>query len=105
MKSARQTRREFIGAAGGVFAGLIGAPSLAVSARAAQAAAQAGTSGGRDPDAIVVNAVVYTMDSRAPRAQAFAVTNGRFTAVGSTTDIKALAGTSTQAFDAKGMTV
>src|SRR4029450_1732217 len=85
--------------------GLIGARLLALSAPAAQAAAQAGTAGGRDPDAIVVNAVVYTMDSRAQRAEAFAVTNGRFTAVGSTSDIKGLAGKNTQTFDAKGMTV
>ncbi len=78
---------------------------MQLSAPAAQATAQAGTAGGRDPDAIVVNAVVYTMDSRAPRAEAFAVTNGRFTAVGSTSDIKGLAGKNTQTFDAKGMAV
>jgi predicted amidohydrolase YtcJ len=89
---------------GGAFAGLIGAPSLALSATA-QAAAQVGTAGGRDSDAIVVNAKVYTMDSRAPRGEAFAITNGRFTAVGSTSDIKGLAGKNTQMFDAKGMAV
>ena len=86
------TRREFISITGGVLAALVGAPSLAVTTSAAQATAQAGTAGGRDPDAIVINATVYTMDSRAPRAEAFAVTNGRFTAVGSTNDIKGLAG-------------
>jgi predicted amidohydrolase YtcJ len=95
------TRREFINVTGGVLAALAGAPSLALSAPAAQA----GTAGGRDPDAIVVNAVVYTMDSRAPRAEAFAVTNGRFTAVGSTSDIKGLPGKNTQTFDAKGMAI
>jgi predicted amidohydrolase YtcJ len=99
------TRREFINVTGGVLAGLLGAPSLAVSTSAAQATAQAGTAGGRDPDAIVVNAKVYTMDSRAPRAEAFAVANGRFTAVGPTSDIKGLAGKNTQRFDAKGMAV
>ena len=54
----------------------------------AQAAASRGSSrpraGGPDPDLVVVNAKVYTMDTRAPRAEAFAVTGGRFTAVGST---------------------
>jgi hypothetical protein len=40
-----------------------------------------------------------------PRAEAFAVKSGRFVAVGSTADMKALAGKSTQTFDAKGMTV
>jgi predicted amidohydrolase YtcJ len=99
------TRREFINVTGGVLAGLVGAPSLALSTSAAQANAQAGTAGRRDPDAIVVNAAVYTMDSRAQRAEAFAVTNGRFTAVGSTSDIKGLAGKNTQTFDAKGMAV
>ena len=68
-------------------------------------APQVPTSGGQDPDLIVINAKVYTMDTRAPRAEAFAVTNGRFTAVGTTNDIKGLAGTRTQTFDAKGMTV
>ncbi len=70
-----------------------------------QTAPPIATAGGRDPDAVVVNAKVYTMDTRAPRAEAFAVTNGRFTAVGTTGDIKGLAGKSTQTFDAKGMTV
>ena len=68
-------------------------------------APQVPTSGGQDPDLIVINATVYTMDTRAPRAEAFAVTNGRFTAVGATNDIKGLAGSRTQTFDAKGMTV
>ena len=53
----------------------------------------------------MVNATVYTMDPRAPRAEAFAVTGGRFTAVGSTGDIRNLAGPGTQTFDAKGLTV
>ena len=45
------------------------------------------------------------MDARAPRAEAFAVSGGRFVAVGSTSDIRNLAGKNTQTFDAKGMTV
>ena len=45
------------------------------------------------------------MDTRAPRAEAFAVTAGRFTAVGTSSDIKGLAGKNTTVFDAKGMTV
>ncbi len=45
------------------------------------------------------------MDAQAPRAEAFAVTNGRFIAVGSSGDIKGLAGKRTQTFDARGMTV
>jgi predicted amidohydrolase YtcJ len=98
-------RREFMNVTGAALAGLVGAPSLGVRARAAQAAAQVAAAGGQDLDVNVVNAKVYTMDSRAPRAEAFAVRNGRFTAVGSTDDIKGLAGKGTQTFDAKGMTV
>src|SRR5262245_62056141 len=88
MKRTSHTRREFLNITGGAFAGL---------------AAQ--TVGGQDPDIIVVNAKVYTMDARVPRADAFAVTNGRFTVVGSTADIKGLARKNTQIFDARGMTV
>ena len=91
--------------AGAALAGLAAAPSIAANPRSAQTAPPIATVGGRDPDAIVVNAKVYTMDTRAPRAEAFAVTNGRFTAVGTTGDIKGLAGKSTQTFDAKGMTL
>ena len=74
--------------------------------RSVQAAqAPQATAGGTSPDLIVVNAKVYTMDPRSPRAEAFAVSGGRFVAVGSTSDIRNLAGKNTQTFDAKGMTV
>ncbi|MDR3702301.1 MAG: amidohydrolase [Candidatus Sulfopaludibacter sp.] len=58
-----------------------------------------------DYDLVLFNAKVYTVDSRAPRAEAFAVKSGRFAAVGSSAEIKALAGKSTQTFDARQMTV
>lgn len=57
------------------------------------------------PDLIVFNARVYTVDDRQPRAQAFAIKNSRFLAVGSTSEIKALAGAYTKQFDAQGMTI
>jgi predicted amidohydrolase YtcJ len=60
---------------------------------------------GPDADLVVFNAKVYTVDSTMPKAEAFAVKSGRFTAVGSTADMKALIGKRTQAFDAKQMTV
>src|SRR6478752_8983135 len=104
-KPSSHSRREFAKVAGAALAGLAAAPSIAANPRSAQTAPPIATSGGRDPDAIVVNAKVYTMDTRAPRAEAFAVTAGKFTAVGSTSDIRNLAGKSTQTFDAKGMTV
>ena len=58
-----------------------------------------------DPDLIVYNAKVYTIDRAMPRAEAFAVSGGRFAAVGRTADIRGLAGKRTQLLDAKGMTV
>jgi predicted amidohydrolase YtcJ len=59
---------------------------------------------GKDPDLVIFNAKVYTMDSPA-RAAAFAVNGGRFIFVGSNQDVKALAGKNTQLFDAKQMTI
>lgn len=107
MPHSRHNRREFINVTGAALAGLAGAPALAASAEASQqaAAAAAQTAGSASPDLIVVNATVYTMDPQAPRAEAFAVTAGRFTAVGSTADITGIAGARTQTYDAKGMTV
>jgi len=58
-----------------------------------------------DPDLIVFNAKVYTMDSAMPRAEAFAISGGRFTAIGRTADIRSLATRRTQLFDAKQMTI
>jgi predicted amidohydrolase YtcJ len=59
----------------------------------------------RGPDLIAVNARVLTSDDALPRAQAFAVKHGRFLAVGSNDEIRALAARDTQIFDAAGMTV
>ena len=106
MRQSRQNRRRFMTAASAAFAGFAGAPSLALSARAAAAAEQSARRlAAVIRTSIVVNAKVYTMDARAPRAEAFAVTSGRFVAVGTSGDIKGLAGKRTQTFDAKGMTV
>ncbi|HYM23327.1 MAG TPA: amidohydrolase [Vicinamibacterales bacterium] len=97
MSRHRPNRRQFLGvtAAG---AAAFGLPATA----AAQTPA---ASDGRDADLFVVNAKVYTVDQRQPNAEAFAVKNGRFAAVGSTSDIRTLAGRQTQPFDARGMTV
>ncbi len=103
MSQDRRSRREFMNLTGATVAGVVGAPFVGVSAKVQ--AVQAAVGGGTDPDMIVVNAAVYTVDPRSPRAEAFAVTNGRFSAVGSTADIKALAGKTTQVFDAKGLTI
>ena len=99
----KQTRRDFITVAGAAAAAAAGAKAL--DGPLVAQAPPITTAGGNDPDLIVVNAKVYTMDSRAPRAEAFAVKAGRFTAVGATSDVRNLAGKNTQTFDAKGMTV
>jgi predicted amidohydrolase YtcJ len=67
-------------------------------------AAQAPPSTG-EPDLIVVNARVLTSDAALPRAEAFAVKSGRFTAVGSTSDVRNLATARTPMIDAQRMTV
>jgi predicted amidohydrolase YtcJ len=58
----------------------------------------------QEPDAIIHNARVHTVDDAMPKAQAFAVRAGRFVAVGGN-EIKSLAGKKTQLYDAKGMMV
>ena len=65
MPDSRHDRREFITVTGAALAALAGVPKLtgAQSASAAQTAAASR----RDPDLIVINAKVYTMDSGAPR--------------------------------------
>jgi predicted amidohydrolase YtcJ len=100
----RQNRRQFINAASASLAAIAGAPELVARVQGAEVQAPT-TTGGTSPDLIVINAKVYTMDPRAPRAEAFAVSSGRFVAVGSSSDIRNLAGKNTQTFDAKGMTV
>ncbi len=56
-------------------------------------------------DIIVTNANVYTVDDALPRAESFAITGGRFTAVGSDADIANLRGPNTEVINAAGMTV
>ncbi|CAN5621258.1 amidohydrolase [soil metagenome] len=59
----------------------------------------------RAPELIVINARVHTMDAAQPRAESFAVAEGRFTAVGSNADVRALSGPGTRIIDAAGMAV
>src|SRR5450759_710266 len=99
MRKHGHSRREFVGLTAAGIAGLAGAPWLGATA----AAAPVGQA--QDADLVVFNAKVYTVDASTPRAEAFAVKSDRFVAVGSTSDMKALAGKSTQTFDAKQMTI
>jgi predicted amidohydrolase YtcJ len=86
---SHHTRREFLALSAAGAAGL-----------AARLRAQAA-----DADLVVLNARVYTMDPAVPRAEALAVANGRFVAVGTNAAIKVRAGKGTQTIDAKQMTV
>lgn len=90
---SRSNRREFMGL---LARGAAVAPWLSATALAA---------GDADPDLVVVNARVYTVDAQLPRAEGFAVKDGRFIAVGSSEEMRALAGRRTQTIDAKGMTI
>ena len=83
-----RNRREFLGLTG-----------LGLAATIARAAIPG------DPDLIVFNAKVYTVDPRTPRAEAFAIKDARFIALGAAAEIRSLAGKSTQTYDAKGMTI
>ncbi len=100
---AKYTRGEFLGF-GAALAGAFTVgkwPGAGMSAAAqAPAAAPAG-----EPDLIVVNGRVLTSDAGLPRAEAFAVKNNRFTAVGSTSDVRNLATARTPVIDAQRMAV
>jgi predicted amidohydrolase YtcJ len=102
MTNKHRNRRDFIAATGLGAAGLVGAPLLGAAPAVPPQSADAKT---QDADLVVFNAKVYTVDSRMPRAEAFAVKNSRFIAVGSNEDIKGLIAKGTQTFDAKQMTV
>src|SRR5437660_6250394 len=96
MAKDRYSRRDFMGLSGAGVVGLMQWPAGTAVAQVSFA---------QDPDLVVFNAKVYTLDPLEPNAAAFAVKAGRFVAVGSTEDIKALSGKRTQVFDAGQMTV
>jgi len=102
MGNHSHSRREFISLAGAGIARVVSGPWLGA---AAAAEAQGADIRAQDADLVVFNAKVYTVDSRAPKVEAFAVKAGRFVAVGSTEDVKALVGKGTQTYDAKQMTI
>ena len=57
------------------------------------------------PDLIIINATVHTMDARQPLAEAVAIYGNRIAAVGSTKEIRQMAGTRTRVIDAGGRLV
>jgi predicted amidohydrolase YtcJ len=88
------SRREFISLMAAGIAGTVSAQSLSAEPILE----------GKDPDLVVFNAKIYTMDSP-PRSSALAVNAGRFVLVGSDDEVKALPGKNTEIFDAKQMTI
>ena len=95
MTKHRHSRRSFLGLTGAGIAGAVTGPWLGIAAAAEVEGA----------DLVVFNAKVYTVDSRAPKVEAFAIKAGRFVAVGSTEEAKAFIGKGTQTYDAKQMTI
>ena len=89
----KMSRRDAFG-----FGALLAAPALTLAAPRARAAAI-------DPDLVLVNGHVLTIDPAHPVVEAFAVKDGRFVALGRSADIRALAGRRTEVIDAGGMTV
>ena len=90
------SRRDFMGFT-------IGSAAGALLPRALQAAPS--RSAALFPSLVVLNAHVYTTDPTMPRAEGFAVSEGRFVAVGTTSEMRSLVGRRTQVIDAKGMTI
>jgi len=95
--SNRKTRRDLLALTGaGLITPVLGAqPSV-------QQQKNSSTSG---PELVVFNARVITVDSRQPRAEAFALKNGRFLAVGSNADVRNLIQPGTPTWDAQGATI
>jgi predicted amidohydrolase YtcJ len=102
MKRNRPNRREFLGLTGATVAGLASGSFLGRNAFAQSDNADFDP---RHADLVVFNAKIYTIDSRMPRAAAFAVKGSRFVFVGSTLQAKSFIGKRTQTIDAKQMTV
>jgi predicted amidohydrolase YtcJ len=102
MDKRRHSRREFLGLTGVAAAGLAGGRFLGGTAPGETEIADADP---RRADLVVFNAKVYTIDSRAPKADAFAVKASRFMYVGNTAEAKAFIGKGTRTVDAKQMTI
>jgi predicted amidohydrolase YtcJ len=97
MSTTKLNRRRFLTLAGALGMGATGLRQRAWALESPSASTA--------PDMIVVNANVYTVDSRMPRAEAFAVYAGRFQAVGTNAEIRNLARRATPIFDAQKMTI
>src|SRR6202030_329777 len=102
MNKHRHNRREFLGLTG---IGVAALASGSLPGATSFAETQSADADPRHADLVVFNAKVYTVDSRMPKAEAFAVKGGRFVYVGNVAEAKAFIGRGTQTFDAKQMTI
>lgn len=93
------SRRKFIGSSAALAAAGLGLPTQSVLAQSSPVDLTSA------PDYVVINARVITVDDDQPQAEAFAVKNDKFVAVGSSSDIRNLATSRTEIIDAEGMTV
>ena len=69
------------------------------------AAPTAGSARTPAPDLVLVNAKIFTADSAHPYAEALAIQDGRFTAVGSNVEVRRLASPATRIIDVGGRLV
>ena len=92
---SKYTRGEFLGLTAGLAASLIPGRQEPIRSQAPPG----------DSDLVIVNGRVYTSEPSQPVAEAFAVKNGRFTAVGRSDDIRNLATARTTVIDARTRTV
>ncbi len=98
------TRGEFLALVGAAAAGLGTGGKLPDRRRLRRRWRQAPTEIG-EPDFVLLDGTVYTVEEDQPVAEAFAVKDGYFVAVGSSDDVMNLVGPDTEVFDAAGMTV
>ena len=96
---AKFSRRKFIGSSSALAAAGLGLPMQSTLSAAQTIDSRSA------PDYVVINARVLTSDDNMPRAEAFAVKDDRFIAVGTSSDILNLASSSSEIIDAEGMTV
>ena len=98
---AKYSRRRFIGSG----AALTAAVGLGLPVENALGSLPQEPTDASGPDMILLDGRIFTIDDNQPRAEAFAVKNGRFIAVGSSDEIRGLATRNTEVVDAEGMTV
>jgi len=83
----------------------LGLGATAAAAGLATGCAPGGSGSGASPDLVVVNGNVLTQDDANPTAEAFAIKDERFVAVGSSADVRNLASAGTPIIDAAGATI